>query len=84
MTEINRINEKLDTLVDTVHENHLEIIDRLSALQRENYTEFKSLKETVDKHDHYLGVGSKLFLSGGFIGLFAFIKDFFQWKPPHP
>lgn len=83
MTEINRINEKLDTLVDTVHENHLEIIDRLSALQREHYTEFKALKETVDKHDHYLGIGSKLFLSGGLIGLVAFVRDFFQWKP-HP
>lgn len=83
MTEINRINEKLDTLVDTVHENHLEIVDRLSALQREYYAELKGIKETVAKHDHYLGIGSKLFLSGGLIGLVAFIRDFFQWKP-HP
>jgi len=84
VTEINRINEKLDTLVDTVHENHLEIIDRLSALQRENYQELKAVKEKVDKHDHYLGIGSKLFLSGGVIGLMAFVRDFFNWKPPHP
>ena len=75
--KLEKISDKLDNLLDSVHDNHIEMLTKIDDHATLDLQRFHEVNMKIREHQQIFSTVSKIIGSGGILAILLTVKELF-------